>query len=354
VVKLESAPGLTRIDSGGAAHGAVEAGFSSVMYRLKHRPAKELVESFKAVLSKPAGSVVSLGEDVLLVTDLAPRVEQTLALLETMDVPGEAVEVNEVPAANLGAQQLAALAAQVVAKRDTVAGAKEKGEVVPGPDGRSVLVIAPHSSQEFWRGLLAALDKREPVLTATYTARYFDLKEVQKLIEQTVKPAGGGEDRWRIVPDDLSGSLIVTATAGQHEQVASLLTRLNSVPPEGRRPMRIFKVHNRDVNSILGVLQNLVASGELADLSDAPGSSAPPPPPGSQYTPTPVTPSPSIAPGTRTDLPARTDAPPPPPAPATPTLGGTTPGRHEGSSRSGQLFGAERRQDSAGCAADGR
>lgn len=335
VVKLDAAAGLTRINSGNAAPAAPEAGFSSVAYRLKHRSAKELTETLKQVLSKPAGSVGSLGDDVLLITDLTPRVEQTLRLLETLDVPGEPIEVIEVPAVNLGAQQLVALALQVTIKRDAVAGSKEKGEVLMGPDGKGVLVIAPKSAQEFWRGLLTALDKREPVSTVTYTPRYFDLKEVQRLLDQSIKPAGAGEDRWRIVVDDLSGSLIITASASQHEQVAALLTRLNSVPPEGRRPMRIFKIRNRGVNEVLSVLENLVSSGELA--GDLPEGAAPLPPAPQTIPPgtsTPLAASPGSATGIRTDVPFRADAPAG--SPTSQVLpGGTTPTRRDALIRPG-------------------
>ena len=57
-------------------------------------------------------------------------------------------------------------------------------------------------------------DKREGVVVVTYTPHYFAAKDVAKLVE-SVANAGGSppEDRFRVVLDDLTGSLIVTATA---------------------------------------------------------------------------------------------------------------------------------------------
>ena len=336
VVRIEAAAGLTQIhvlsptlSTSTPSHPATftavapstaEAGFGAMVYRLRHRFAKDIAEIVKGTLSKPGGAVTALRDDLLLITDLTSRTPQTLAFLGMLDVPGSAVEVLEVPATHLSGTQLATLAAQVVAKRDLVAGDKVVGEILPGADGRSVLVIAPKESHGFWQGLLTALDKREPLETRSYIPRYFELQEVQHLIQETVgsgavvsnppvpgvsgsvrgttraagavggtgRTGGEGDDRLRVVADDLTGTLIVTATATQHEQVAELVDRLNSVPPEGRRPMRIFKVRNRGVNEVLSVLQTLVASGELAgdlvtgsELASAGTPDSVPPPPSS-------------------------------------------------------------------------
>lgn len=290
VVKLEAAAGVTQIDgiSSVAGSSGPVPGFGATVYRLRHRAAKDVTELIKHGLSKPGGAVTAIRDDLLLITDLTSRAPQTLAFLEMVDVPGSAVEVVEVPSVHLSGVQLTTLAAQVVAKRDLVAGTKIMGEVLPGPDGQSVLVIAPREVHEFWRGLLTALDKREPLETRSYIPRYFELSEVQRLIQETVGGAetatGGGsarsaaagargsnpetragsDDRLRIVVDGLTGTLIVTATAAQHQHIADLIDRLNAVPPEGRRPMRIFKVRNRGVHEVLSVLQTLVSSGDLA------------------------------------------------------------------------------------------
>src|SRR5262249_19496958 len=156
--------------------------------------------------------------------------------------------------------QLATVASQVAAKRDLVAGEKARGEVVASPDGQSVMVVAAKDIQPFWKSLLDSLDKREPLVVHSYSPRYFDLAQVQHLVEETARAS---DDRLHVVVDDLTGSLIVTATAGQHEQIGAFIDRLNAVPPEGRRPMRIFKVRNRGVQGLVGVLQSLLASGEL-------------------------------------------------------------------------------------------
>lgn len=193
--------------------------------------------------------------------------------------------VREFVVQNLSAVQLAAIAVQVSEKRDgAVAGggailgksaragasslAGGSGGLLAGPDGKSILVIAPESRQEAWKDLLTSLDKRESVSVARYVPRYFEIKDVSRLIDQSIKPVGGGggDDRFRVVEDDLTGSLLVTAM--QHAQIVTLIEQLNAAPPDGRRPMKILKVRNRDVQEVLVVLQSLVTSGSLMASED--------------------------------------------------------------------------------------
>jgi len=290
VVKLEAAAGIARLEPDARDPAQIPAGFASVLYRLKHRTSKDpgFIEAVKGLLSKPGGAASSMGDQALIVSDLTPRLDQAMRLIELLDIPGEPMTVTEVPAENLSAIQLVAVTMQLMERRD----GKGTASLLPSPDGRSVLVIAPESRHQTWKDALRMLDKREPVAVVSYIPRYFELKEVAHLIEETIKvggvsgpgatsvgtpsqPASGsvgagaaGDDRFRVVQDDLTGSLLVTATASQHEQVAALIEKLNASPPDGRRPPRILKVRNRPVEEVLGVLRELVASGSLGAVDD--------------------------------------------------------------------------------------
>ncbi len=290
----------TRPDSPGA-------GFITVVLRTEHRPAKDLVEPLSKVISKPSGSVTALGSGggspsgpgaagtragesgsgsgvggvggLLLVSDLASRVDQAIALLAILDTPSEGVVVVEVPIVNISADQMAVTFAQVVAKRDAIAGQvssqsggqaggdKSRGDILPGPDGNSVLLVSPPSEVERWKALIASLDRRERIDTITYTPRHYAVRDVAPLIEQTVKDAA--DDRWRQVIDELTGSLLITATPSQHASVQALLDRLDDAPAAARRPVRTFVIKNRSVMEIQSILENLLRSGVLDAASDA-------------------------------------------------------------------------------------
>ncbi|MBX3360290.1 MAG: hypothetical protein KF705_02440 [Phycisphaeraceae bacterium] len=251
-------------------------GYLSVIVRASHRPAQDLVEPLSKVITKPSGSVTALGghgSQLLLISDLASRVEHAVALIEILDTPSEGVVVVEVPVVNISADQMAVTFAQVVAKRDAVAAqpgitpaARSRGDVLPGPDGNSVLLVSPPSEVERWKALITSLDRRERIDTITYTPRHYAVRDVAPLIEQTVKNAS--DDRWKLVIDELTGSLLITATPSQHASVQALLDRLDDAPAAARRPVRTFVIKNRSVMEIQSILENLLRSGVLDTASD--------------------------------------------------------------------------------------
>lgn len=284
-----------------------EPGFVTELIRVQYRPAKEMAESVRGVLSKNgavSGTAVALGEsNLLLIADLAMRVADARRVLESVDVPGERTIVEAIAVQQLSAAELVATITQVAAKRDSVAGHKLAGDVLLQPGGQGVLLIAPESLMPEWRQLIAGLDLRQPVETRTYTPRKFAVAEVAKLIEKTVHEADATETRWRLVTDELTGSLIITATAAQHERIASVIQRLDSVE-QSAMPFRSFPIKNRPVGDLMatlsalvqaGVLDSGAASGNADDRSSIAGSASqrsgrtntPPPAPGSTQSSTP-------------------------------------------------------------------
>lgn len=273
VVKLTDAANLPRAEIP-STEGQPLPGYTTVVLRARHRPAKELVDVLSKVLSKPGGSAAALGESGLIViSDLSSGVEQATALLDRLDVAGPPTVVEEIPVRNLSATQLTTLFAQVLAKRDLVGAEKIPGDLVPSPDGLSVLLVAPQSYAEFWRDQIARLDSRDQSETVTYSPRYFPAKDVAKLVEQTVKSVT--DDRWKLVVDDLTGSLVITARPVQHEQIRALLERLDSTPAAARRPVRTFVIKNRGVREIQQILEQLLQAGVIeaaAEPTPAPGT----------------------------------------------------------------------------------
>ncbi len=284
VVRVADAPAVARLQDGPPPSGP-PAGFQTLVVRAQHRSAKELLEAVRPLMSKTGASAVELpGTGMLILADLSTRLEEIQRLLAVVDAPSAAPVVEEVPARNLPAATLVALAGQVVAKREAVSGQKLPGEIIPLPGGASVLLVAPGHAAATWRELLAQLDQREPVTTVTYTPRAFAPGEVADLIESILAPgpgaaAAGADSRWRLVVDDLTGSLIITATAAQHEEIRALLERVDVSAPEARRPMRSFVIRNRSVLEMLSLLREMLGAGVLeiaAEEGDEAGTSAAP------------------------------------------------------------------------------
>ncbi|GMV25107.1 MAG: hypothetical protein AMXMBFR58_11380 [Phycisphaerae bacterium] len=275
VVKLEQAAGLSRVSDPGEAGSVIGPGYVTELIEARHQPARTLVEAAKLALSKPGGAATVLGESRLIaVSDLAPRVAEVRALLARLDVPSQVV-TREIALTHISAAQLVALATQVVAKRDVVGGGgasggggggKLAGDLIPTTDGGSVLLVCPPEVEGQWRELIVTLDRREPIETRTYTPTFYEAKDLATLVETIgatpTRGAGVVDERFRVVVNDLTGSLIVTATASQHDRIADLVNRADSqerVPT----PVRTYAIKNRPVAEVLQTIQQLVSAGVI-------------------------------------------------------------------------------------------
>ncbi len=271
VVKLEQASGLATTSE------SVGAGFVTQVFEAKHLPAKALAESVKSFLSKPGGSVSVVGDTSLIaVSDLIARLDEVRALITRLDKP-DTTAVREVPLRHLSAPQAVAAIAQVVAKRESAGGRKLGGDVVAGSDGRSLLLVCAPEQEETWRGLIDAVDRREPVETRTYSPRYFPARDVAKLAESAALAGGEpiSDERFRVVVDELTGSLLVTGTASQQERIAAIMERLDATPAAARRPVRSYVIKNRPVAEIKAIIEELARVGVLHASAEQTPASAP-------------------------------------------------------------------------------
>lgn len=283
LVKLSDAAAASSVHVGTThADELFRAGFTQQLVRPKFRTAKELADAIKPFLTKNIGNAAPVGDSgLLLISDLSARVNEAVRLLETLDTPREEIVPLSIESRNIPVVALQAAVMQLATKRDTVSGDKMRGELTVAPDGKSLLLLAPAETRDAWLRLISTLDQREEVLTRDYTPKVFSAKEVANLVQQTVRdrpaasassggtPGGAaasggiGDDRFQIVTDELTGTLIVTATPTQHERIVALLERLDSTPQSAARPVRAFPIRNRPVTEVLTTLQQLVSAGAL-------------------------------------------------------------------------------------------
>lgn len=267
IVKLGEASDLQQIDR--EPRPGTGAGYTSLIHRAAHRTPEDLVAALKPILSKAGGTVTRLGAtDLILVSDVTPRVEQAFELMEELDAPGETVRIERHAARYVPASQLAVLVTTTVEVRRQVEPRGFRGKITPTPDGTAIILVAPEPELPAWRDLIEQLDHRESVVQRTYTPRAFAVSEVATLIEQVGRSpdqARGSGDRWRVVANELTGTLIVTATPTEHERIASLMAELDEAPMEIRRPLRAFTIRNRSVRNIATILRDLIATGALGE-----------------------------------------------------------------------------------------
>lgn len=294
-------------------------GYVTVQIAINHRRASSIAKALAPPASKGAtgGTITQIGEsDLIAISDLRPRVEELLTLLAALDEPTDAT-VDEYTARFLTPQQLVSQVKELIIKRDLVAGEKAVGDVVALSGKQTVHIVAPRDSLDFWRAILIRLDQQGTLVeTRTYTPRVFAIKDVARLVEQVARESGppgspsagststpnptpstsstpgnalssGGAsaaagDAWRMVIDELTGSLIITTTAAQHLRVADLLARLDAVPGDASQKVRAFAIRNRPVREVADALNKLLelgagdAGGTEPGKSSLPGSSPAP------------------------------------------------------------------------------
>ncbi|MBI4878840.1 MAG: hypothetical protein HY812_04150 [Planctomycetes bacterium] len=142
-----------------------------------------------------------------------------------------------------------------------------------------VVLVAPLDEADAWRDVVTQLDQGEGVRTLTYSPRTFPVKDVAALISSVVDEPlkkAGSEPTFRLVADELTGTLIVTGTASQHAMFAGIVERLDAVPPRARRQIRAFPIKNRGVREVVALIQELVDAELFEPAPAAPSPAAPP------------------------------------------------------------------------------
>ena len=247
-------------------------GFRRVLVPIQRASGKDVVAAAQLVLSKPGGvATESEQAGLVMIADLTPYLDVALQLVAQIDGVEGGATLREITAQNVDPTRLATLAKQLADKRKAVGGRDIKGELIPSAGGATLLLVTPPAFVETWMDIIKAVDQREPVERRTYTVSSFGLKEVSSLIDQTIRNAGPttatastvADDRWKMIQDDLTGTLIITATPLQHEQIAELLERLASIPAESRRPVRTYTIRNRGVKEIQAVIEDMLRAGVI-------------------------------------------------------------------------------------------
>ncbi len=270
VVRAADAAQVARVEPAGGgepAPGVGQAGFASLVVAPTRRTVKELSDSVRPLLTKGVGSATPLGDSrLLLISDYSPRLAEVQGLLDRLDAPAAPMVVEEVTVANVSPAALVATVMQVAQKRDQMAGERLPGEVIVSPGGAGLVLIAPEATAPAWRDLIARFDQREVIETRNYAPRVFAARDVARLVEESARAAptavGKPDDRWRLVVDDLTGTLMVSATPSQHAQVAALMERLDAAQG-GPLPMRSFPIRNRPVGEMISTLSRLIEAGVL-------------------------------------------------------------------------------------------
>ena len=173
VVQISAALGLARVETPealAADAGPGAPGFRVVLVPVRGRRTEDLAAALQPLLSKAGGSVTAFPESrSVLLADLTPRLELAMRTLDALEHEASSDAPVEIRVTNLPAGQLVTLLKQLAAMGDAAGVAERRGELLPGPDDRSILVVAPEQELAQRRELIAGFDRREAVETVSYT-----------------------------------------------------------------------------------------------------------------------------------------------------------------------------------------
>lgn len=256
IVRLQDAPRAARLETGDPPKPL--PGFVRLLVRPMHAEASAVGLALGPYLSD-VGSAVTLDESTLLVSELTSRLDAIRSVLNEIDAPARAPASRVVSLRHLDAELAAGLVRKVRATRESVGERRAKGDLVPMADNRSLLIVAPEGELDEWESLIRSVDHLEAVETRQYSPQHFGLDEVADLLRQALThEADDSATTWGLIIDRLTGSLLITATASEHEHIRSLLDRLAEAPPTPQRPMRSFVIRNRSATDVRHVLADLL------------------------------------------------------------------------------------------------
>ncbi|NOT31699.1 MAG: hypothetical protein HOP15_14725 [Planctomycetes bacterium] len=272
IVALGEAAKVARIEPD---VGAARAGFVKVLHTLHYADPEKVAEPLRALLAGE-GTLVQPIQDAhqILLAGAKPQVLEALELIRMIDSPTPpAVEAFRIR--NSSPTAVTALLERVTKAIEQVGKFKPEGVALAEPASGTILVVAPEPELLWWKEQIERFDQVQPAVTRNYIPRRFSMRETAKLVEEIVRGPLEGAAGWRLVEDELTGTLVVTATSAQHEEVERLLARLESSEPDARIALRAFPIRHRDVDEFLGLLESLLKGVPLPAASNAEGAQNP-------------------------------------------------------------------------------
>lgn len=233
-----------------------------VVHDLQFLPAETAVKSVSSLLfSNTIAQVRAFGQDKkrIVIAGVSAMVHQAIAILTRIDVAGirPIIRSFKPQFATPHSLQTAATAAWAALNRLTPGAFV--GELQLTPDKTHLLLIASTETIGELETLLKDLDRAEPQSSLTYTPRYFTMDDVADLIEQIFAQEDQNIKKPAIIRDTLTNTIIIHATAGQHQRIHTLMERLNNIPAEGKEKMRTFVIKHRQASELVSVLSSLLS-----------------------------------------------------------------------------------------------
>ena len=247
-----------------------EPGFAVLKYSSEHIESSELVNALgelepplELLRADPILGFVNVG----VLTRRHPAIRAHMATLDELasHTMTELVELRHTSA------QTAVTA--INSYVDTLGSRRPSGTIQLGPMADSLHLTTTHEQRQRWIDLITMIDTPGVISTRPYVLPDIYDQSVIDLITQLGKDATeeSSSGQWRIVPNTITHTLVITASENEHQRIANLVEQINAVPPGQRRVTRSFVVQNRNAIDLRQSLETLLGIRAGADSGSATG-----------------------------------------------------------------------------------
>lgn len=255
--------------------GLLAPGYQSIVYKLKSLDSSSLLEMMKPLVTSGAKLSVSDAGSIssVIVTGVSDRVQHALELIEALDNDQTPPVITIVSVKHRPAIEVLAEIKSISVTLASQGGLTLISDLSADTSRQAIRVIGPEAEVESIRMLIEDADQPSEIVSRSFDPRGYPLDTVASFIETMARddsPLGSG-DRWKLVLDELTNTLILSATLAELEAAAEAIEQLASMPADSRRVIRMIPVKNREatkIREIAGQLLNANILGDQSGVSD--------------------------------------------------------------------------------------
>jgi len=244
----------------------------SQVFQLKNTTTAEVDRMIKPFLTSPGGNTFSLPDrNTIIITDYAGNIRRMATLIELLDAPRPEAELEFIPVKHVNAGDLAKRVTALLQQKADVAAGGKGGQVdvrlIPEDSTNQIVMVSAKADRDEALRLIRELDVAPDVEMREYSLKYVSPSRVDRLARDLA--GRDGQPAYRSTIDAESGLLIISAPSRVHEQIASLVERLDrEIVDPTKSYVRFYKLMNTTASHVLGTIRALESGGEgLAGLS---------------------------------------------------------------------------------------
>ncbi len=224
------------------------------------------LDAATAVITPAVGSSgvirpLGAGRHTLVINGLRPAVQSAMRLLTALDVPESQPVVRSLVPAHASPQRAQATVSAAWASMQKLGATTGQADILVSADGSALLLVGHPTAVAQLERLVTSVDVSEPVTTETYRPQRYPIAEVANLIEQVMGSGAADGSTLKVIRNQLTGSLIVTTTAGQHRRIADVIAQLESAPAAALRQLATVPVRHRLASELVTTVQELLSAG---------------------------------------------------------------------------------------------